>query len=204
MICHEFKGGFGTASRMVPAEEGGFTVGILVQANHGRRDRLTIDGVPVGREISTTDIPSPWDRPTEAGSGSIIIVVATDAPLLAHQCERLAQRAALGIARVGTVAAHSSGDLFIAFATGNHLPLDPELEGSPGLTASVTMLSDAHITPLFEACVDATEEAVVNALLAAETMTGRDGITAHGLPHDRVTELMARYGRGPAGRDLRP
>lgn len=197
MVCHEFKGGIGTASRVVAAEDGGFVVGVLVQANHGRRERLTIDGVPVGREISTSEIPSPWDQPADAGAGSIIIVVATDAPLLAHQCERLAQRAALGIARVGSVAGHSSGDLFVAFATGNDLPLDAQVEGFPGLTASITMLSDAHITPLFEACVDATEEAVVNALLAAETMTGRDGITARALPHDRVLDLMARYGRSP-------
>ena len=123
-------------------------------------------------------------------------MVATEAPLLAHQCERLAQRAALGLARVGSIAAHSSGDLLACFATGNDLALDVETEGPPELTVPVTMLSDSHITPLFEACVDATEEAVVNALLAAETMTGRDGITAHALPHDRVLALMARYGRG--------
>jgi D-aminopeptidase len=198
MICHEFKGGIGTASRVVPPEDGGFTVGVLVQANHGERARLTVDGVPVGRELPTTDIPSPWDQRRDAGSGSIIIVIATDAPRLPHQCERLAQRASLGIARVGSVGGHSSGDLFVCFATGNDLPLDTAAEAPARSTVPVTMLSDGHITRLFEACVDATEEAVLNALLAAETMTGRDGITAYALPHDRLADAMARYARRPS------
>jgi D-aminopeptidase len=196
MICHEFKGGIGTASRVTPSADGGYTVGVLVQANHGSRHRLTVDGVPVGREIPTAAIPSPWDRPASAGAGSIIVVIATDAPLLPHQCERLAQRASLGLARVGSVASHSSGDLFVCFATGNRdLRLSGGSEGLMDMVTDVAMLSDAYVTPLFEACVDATEEAIVNALLAAETMTGRDGITAYALPHDALTDAMRRYGR---------
>ena len=137
MVCHEFKGGIGTASRVVPADRGGHTVGVLVQANYGKRAWLRVDGVPVGAEIGVDVVPSPWDEerlPTSglppAGSGSIIVVVATDAPLLPHQCERLAQRAGLGIARAGGTGGHTSGDLFIAFATGNDLPNDDEDEPS--------------------------------------------------------------------------
>ena len=201
MVCHEFKGGIGTASRVVSTEEGGFTVGVLVQSNYGRRDRLTVDGVPVGRHIPTSEVPSPWDDPPEAprgsvGAGSIIIVVATDAPLLAHQCERLAQRASMGLARMGSFASNSSGDLFVCFATGNDQIVNhTDEEGPTEISYSVRMLSDARITALFEACVDATEEAIVNALLAAETMTGRDGITAYALPKDRLLEIMAAHGR---------
>jgi D-aminopeptidase len=197
MVCHEFKGGIGTSSRVVPESEGGFTVGVLVQSNYGRRDRLTVDGVPVGREIPTSEVPSPWDQPAQAGSGSIIVVIATDAPLLPHQCERLAQRASLALGRLGSFASNSSGDLFICFATGNdEIVNHADEEGPTEITVPVRMLSDARITALFEACVDATEEAVVNALLAAETMTGRDGITAHALPQDRLLEVMEAYGRG--------
>ena len=132
-----------------------------------------------------------------AGSGSIIVILATDAPLLPHQCTRLAQRAGLGIARMGGIAAHGSGDLFLAFATGNRGLTSPDL-GIRGRTAiDVRMLDDGAVTPLFQAAVEATEAAIVNALLAARTMTGRDGITAHALPRERLTEVLARYGRGP-------
>ncbi|MHB1930730.1 MAG: DmpA family aminopeptidase [Acidimicrobiales bacterium] len=195
MICHEFKGGIGTSSRVVA---GGFTVGVLVQANYGVRDRLTVAGVPVGREIPAGEVPLPGGsglRPP--GSGSIIIVVATDAPCLPHQCGRLAQRAGLGLARVGGVGGHTSGDIFLAFATGNAgtvLEEGPDGEGGP-LTRPVTMLSDMAATALYEGVVDATEEAIVNALVAAETMTGRDGLTAHALPHDRLVEVLRAYGR---------
>ncbi len=199
MLCHEFKGGIGTSSRLVGEEHGSFTVGVLVQANYGRRPRLTVAGVPVGLEISTDEVPAPAGGPSlrlvPPGAGSIIIVVATDAPLLPHQCTRLAQRAGLGVARVGGVGGHSSGDLFIAFATGNANCETPTRDGGP-LTAQVSMLSDRVIDPLFEAVVDSTEEAILNALVSAETMTGRDGITAHALPHDRLMEAMAKYGRG--------
>ena len=203
MVCHEFKGGIGTASRVVPADRGGHTVGVLVQANYGKRAWLRVDGVPVGAEIGVDLVPSPWDEehlPTSglppAGSGSIIVVVATDAPLLPHQCERLAQRAGLGIARAGGTGGHTSGDLFIAFATGNDLPDDDEDEPSTR-TLEVRTVGPAVIDVLFDAVIEATEEAIVNALIAAETMTGRDGATAHALPHDRLLEVMARYGRGP-------
>jgi len=216
MICHEFKGGIGTASRVVPAAAGGFTVGALVQANYGSRELLRIDGVPVGEAIPTSEVPSPWDQADalararaggrggtlEAGSGSIIVVLATDAPLLPHQCERLAQRAGLGIARMGGIASNGSGDIFIAFATGNRGLPGPAAEDSSGaaVVRNVRMLDDTRITSLFQAAVEAVEEAVVNALLVAGTMTGADGITAHGLDGDRVVEIMARHGRGPGAR----
>lgn len=198
MVCHEFKGGIGTASRVVSADDGGWTVGVLVQANHGRRERLSIGGMPVGRAIPISAVPSPWDDPSPAaspppGSGSIIVVVATDAPLLPHQCERLAQRAGLGIARVGGSGAHSSGDLFLCFATGNRgLTAADDAEGQ-ARTRSVTALVDPWISPLFWAVIEATEEAIVNALVGARTMTGRDGITAHALPHDRLRRIVATW-----------
>lgn len=193
MICHQFKGGIGTSSRRAGPPDAPFTVGVLVQANYGTRRRLRIDGVPVGRAIPLEEVPAPDPQGPAAGlvgAGSIIVVVATDAPLLPHQCERLAQRAGLGIGRMGGTGAHSSGDLFIAFATGNaDRPLPGASQGGRAVSA-VDMLSDEAISPLFEAVVDATEESIVNALVAAETMTGRDGITAHALPHDRLRECM--------------
>ncbi len=212
MVCHEFKGGIGTASRVVDEAQGGWTVGVLVQANYGRREWLRVDGVPVGEAIPKGEFPSPHEAADVADAarrraasasgpgerGSIIILVATDAPLLPHQCERLAQRAGLGLARVGSTAGNYSGDLFLAWATGNRgLPsLSPEAEG--GGTVDVRMVADRAIDPLFDATIEATEEAIVNALVAAETMVGRDGVTAHALPHDRLLETMARFGR-PAG-----
>jgi D-aminopeptidase len=198
MICHEFKGGTGTASRVV---EAGYTVGALVQANHGDRDHLMVDGVPVGRELPRTAIPSAWDEEeaiARAGAGSIIVVLATDAPLLPHQLDRLAQRAGLGIARAGGAGSHSSGDIFLAFSTGNADRLrNYKLEG-PSQAVEVTMLPDAGITALFWAAIEATEEAILNAMVAAPTLTGRDGITAHALPHDDLVAIMTKYGRGPA------
>ena len=197
MVCHEFKGGIGTASRVIDEAAGGYTVGVLVQANYGKRDWLRIDGVRVGEAIPTSEVPSPYDqvgRPRSApppGSGSIIVVVATDAPLLPHQCERLAQRAGLGIARVGGTGGHTSGDLFIAFATGNRLPANVHDEHPSGLgTYDVRAVGDIVIDRLFDATIEATEEAIVNALVAATTVVGRDGITAHALPHDRLREVM--------------
>jgi D-aminopeptidase len=196
MICHEFKGGIGTASRRVGD---GWTLGVLVQANYGRRELLRIDGVPVGAEIGRDEVPSPWDDlralPRRVGpdAGSIIAIVATDAPLLPHQCERVAQRVSLGLGRMGSYAANSSGDLFLAFATGNR----GLTRG--GSTVDVRMVADTEIDSLFEATAEATEEAIVNALVAAQTMTGRDGITAHALDHERLLEVMRRYGRGPNG-----
>lgn len=204
MVCHEFKGGIGTASRVTDGATGGWVVGVLVQANYGRREWLRVDGVPVGDEIPVTEVPSPY-RPEDEdlppmpppGSGSIIVVVATDAPLLPHQCERLAQRAGLGIARMGGTGAHSSGDLFVCFATGNRDLPRSSFAADPRTTVEVRSVNDHAIGPLFDGVIEATEEAILNALVAAETMTGRDGITAHALPHDRLLEVMARYGRGP-------
>jgi len=185
MICHGFKGGIGTSSRVVEAV-GGTTVGVLVQANHGRRERLRINGVAVGEAIPASEVPEPGVK----GTGSIIAIVATDAPLLPVQCSRLAQRAGLGIARVGGVGENSSGDIFLAFTTGNR-GLPPS-EGDPGgpLTVPVEMLSNLYITDLFDAVVEATEEAIVNALFAAETMTGKGGTTVYALPIERTAELL--------------
>jgi len=201
MICHEFKGGIGTASRVLPAALGGWTVGVLVQANYGRRGLLRIDGVPVGEAIPASEVPSAQGAPRHGiadappGAGSIIGIVATDAPLLGDQCRRLAQRAALGLARTGGIGAPSSGDLFLAFATGNR-GLPPSEEERPSFApVAVQMISGATLGPLFEATVEATEEAIVNALVGAETMTGRDGNTAHRLPHDRLVEVMRAAGR---------
>lgn len=179
MICHGFKGGIGIAS----VTAGEFTVGVLVQANHGRRARLTVDGVPVGREIGDDVVPLPGGP---EGAGSIIVVVATDAPLLPRQCEKLAQRSALGVARTGGAGENSSGDLMLCFSTGNR--------GLGGRT-TVEMLGGDGLDPLFYATIEATEQAILNALLHAKTTTGRDGRTAHVLPHELLDDVMARYGR---------
>jgi D-aminopeptidase len=177
MICHGFKGGIGTASRVT---DDGYTVGVLVQANHGRRPRLSIDGVPVGRKLGPERIPLP-PRPDDV-SGSIIVLLATDAPLLPHQCDRVAQRAALGIARTGGAGENSSGDLILAWSTATAI--------GNGATQTVTMLANERIDQVFYAAIDATEEAIVNALLAAETTTGRGGATAHRLDHDLLRETL--------------
>jgi D-aminopeptidase len=208
MICHEFKGGIGTASRRLPATAGGWTVGVLVQANYGRRGLLRIDGVPVGEEISFDEVPSPWEEERRGlaalnrppGAGSIIGIIATDAPILPHQCERLARRAHLGLARVGGVGSPTSGDLFVAFATGNRGMPPTEAEPAGDGTLAIRGFMDRSLGYLFEATVEATEEAIVNALVAAETMTGRDGFTAHRLPHDRLVEVMRAHGRLQQGR----
>jgi len=197
MVCHEFKGGIGTASRRA----GDWTVGVLVQANYGARDLLRIDGVPVGRSIPTSEVPSAWDQVDALGArggaegGSIIGIVATDAPLLPHQCARLAQRVGMGVARMGSYASHGSGDLFLAFATGNRGLSYGAGEDDPRPTVDLRMVVDEHINPLFESVAEATEEAIVNALLAAETMTGRDGITAHALDAERLLTVMREHGR---------
>ncbi|MEZ0235433.1 MAG: P1 family peptidase [Actinomycetota bacterium] len=199
MICHDFKGGTGTASRAV----GGWTVGALVQANYGRRERLTVDGVPVGREIPVASVPSPWDeeerlsRPIEPGMGSIIVILATDAPMLPHQLERLAQRAGLGIARAGGAGEHSSGDIFLAFSTANRGALQSYKTDGESTPVDVSMIPDGSISELFWGAIEATEEAILNALVAAETMVGRDGITANRLDHGALVDVMSRYGRGP-------
>ena len=193
MICHGFKGGIGTASRLLPAARGGWTVGALVQANYGQRDLLRIDGVPVGLEIGPEAVPLPGIP--AMGSGSIIVVLATDAPLLPHQCRRLAQRATLGIARMGGLGEDSSGDIFLAFSTANRGLGPPNASPAP---RSVRMLPNEALSPLFEAVAEATEEAIVNALCAATTMVGIDGHVAHELPQDRLLTALRRYARVPA------
>ncbi len=200
MVCNQFKGGIGTSSRRLEAADGGYTVGVLVQCNYGRRRYLRIAGAPVGQEIvDLVPCRAPCSGPRSGVAaaippdvGSIIIVVATDAPLLPHQLKRLARRAGLGVGRLGGVASNSSGDIFVAFSTAN-----ARASRDSGL-AQVSMVSNDQITPLFEATVQATEEAIVNAMLAARTMTGADDLTVYALPHDRLRAVMRKYGRlGP-------
>lgn len=181
MISYEFKGGIGTASRVLPKAEGGYTVGVLVNANHGLRQTLRVLGAPVGREI--TDL-----KPQYRKEGSIVVVIATDAPLESRQLSRLAKRAMLGIARTGSVAYHGSGDVAIAFSTGNRIPHHPDHR-----LLNLTLLSDFNLDDLFEATADAAEEAVINALLGGRIIVGRDGNTVHGLPHDRLKAALKKY-----------
>ncbi|HET9221988.1 MAG TPA: P1 family peptidase [Roseiflexaceae bacterium] len=191
MNCHEFKGGIGTSSRVVSEQDGGWTVGALVQANYGSRALLRVDGVPVGREIPTSEVPSPY-APVPADAGSIIIVLATDAPLLPSQCRRLAQRATIGLARMGGNGSNSSGDIFVAFATGNTGLYQKEGGREP---LHVRMLPNEALTPLFEAAADATEEAILNALCMATTTTGANGRVSHAIPLDRLRDVMRYYRR---------
>lgn len=179
-ICHEFKGGTGTASRVVRQGKASWMLGALVQANYGLRSQLTIAGVPVGRELK--HIPSPYDEPRD--QGSIIVVLATTAPLLGKQCERVARRAALGLARVGSIGASGSGDIFLCFSVHNRVPPRRSVH-------QVEMIDPGSMDGLFEAAVEATEEAILNALTAAETMVGREDRTAHALPLDALTRILA-------------
>ena len=189
MICYEFKGGIGTASRKLDEKSGGFTVGVLVQCNCGSRDELRIAGVPVGREILGNKVWAGSMPPGEGDRGSIIIVVATDAPLLPHQLKRLARRASLGLARTGSVSGNGSGDIFIAFSTAN--PGAARLEG----LRTLQMVPNDQMGSLFEATVEATEEAIVNALVAAQTMTGINGHKVEAIPHERLREVLRKYNR---------
>jgi len=182
MICNEFKGGIGTASRVLDSKYGGYTVGVLVQCNYGQRDQLRIAGVPVGREIPGQKV---WDDDV----GSIIVVVATDAPLIPTQLKRVAKRVTLGLGRDGSYSGDGSGDIFIAFSTAN------SGEASSRGLRQLTMLPNDQINPVFLATVQATEEAVINALVAAETMTGVNGHTVVALPHDRLREVLQKYNR---------
>jgi D-aminopeptidase len=206
MICHEFKGGIGTASRRLSDEDGGWTVGALVQANYGRRDMLRVDGAPVGRVLTTDEVPSPYDEEDSlaAETGSIIVVLATDAPLLPIQCDRLAQRASVGLGRMGGGCSDGSGDIFLAFATGNRGIPHTDSTGA-GATVPVSMVTNEYISQLFYAAAEATEEAILNALLAAGTVTGRDGITAHGLTLDlligALDEARSLCARGDGRRE---
>jgi D-aminopeptidase len=191
MICHEFKGGIGTSSRLVEALGVTYTVGVLLQANYGDRDLLRVDGVPVGRLMGKENPPVPWPEPQQGGS--IIVIIATDAPLMPIQCKRLAQRATIGLARVGGVGHNGSGDIFLAFSTGNHIPF------SSDEALDLEMLPNHHMNPLFEAVAEGVEEAILNALTAAETMTGFKGRTAHAIPLDRLKREMATYQRWATG-----
>lgn len=186
MSCHQFKGGIGTASRTFAIQKEDFTLGVLVQANYGTRDMLTIAGVPVGREI-TDLMPEYPSRDIEFGS--IIVAIATDAPLLPHQLKRLARRVPMGMARLGAYGSHASGDIFLAFSTAN-----------PGAGArsgkqQLSMLPNDDMNALFEATVQATEEAIVNAMVAARTMTGINGNTKHAIPHQRLMQIIKGYQR---------
>ena len=212
MVCHRFKGGIGTSSRRLAASAGGYTVGVLVQCNYGSRTELRVAGVPVGEEIADLqpctglggtagpvsmprcDASAPA-RPgddaagADAGQGSIIIVVATNAPLLPHQLKRLATRASLGVGRMGGKGENSSGDIFVAFSTAN-----ARTAGDTGVV-KLDMLPNARINPLFHATVQATEQAILNAMLAAEDMTGANETRVSALPHDRLMAAMRKYGR---------
>ena len=200
MICHGFKGGIGTASRRVSETEGGWTVGALVQTNYGRRSTLRVDGAPVGRVLSTERVPSPYEREETppAGTGSIIVVLATDAPLLPTQCDRLAMRASIGLGRMGGGLDNGSGDIFFAFATGNRGIPRAGLPNPP-VTVPLKMVSNRYMTPLFQAAAQATEEAILNALLAAGDMTGRDDIRAHGLTPDLLLGALEEARARPPG-----
>jgi D-aminopeptidase len=186
MICHAFKGGIGTASRMVDTAGARYVVGALVQANYGDRALLRVDGVPVGREIGPDIVP--YHKDLASPGGSIIVILATDAPLLPIQCKRLARRATTGLAWVGGIGSNGSGDIFLAFSTGNRIPRGAKI-------VDVRMIAPDQITPLFQAAAEATEEAILNALTGAETMTGFKGRTVHALPLDRLQEVMRKYRR---------
>ncbi|HMQ30327.1 MAG TPA: P1 family peptidase [Chloroflexaceae bacterium] len=183
MVCHGFKGGIGTASRVAATRSGPFTVGALVQANYGAREDLRVDGVPVGRLIGPDQVPLPAEAP--GPSSSIIVILATDAPLIPVQCRRLARRATVGLARVGGFGHNGSGDIFLAFATGNRLP------AGSAAPHQLLMLPHDQLDPLFHAAAEATEEAILNALCAAETMAGLHGHTAHRLPHEVLRAIMS-------------
>jgi D-aminopeptidase len=191
MICHQFKGGIGTASRLVHTSSRDFVVGALVQANHGRRADLRLDGHPLGRAIGEAEVPLPPVLGAGTAGGSVVIVLATDAPLLPVQCQRLARRAVVGLARAGGLGENGSGDLVLAFSTGNR----PHPRADD-LVTGLSMVPNHRLDPLFAGAAEATEEAILNALTAAETMTGKNGATAHALPLER---LGASGGRRAAG-----
>jgi D-aminopeptidase len=191
MLCYEFKGGTGTSSRKLPQKLGGWTVGVLVQSNFGRRCQLTIAGVPVGEHLKDD---APWtsgENPFKQDDGSLIVIIGTDAPLLPHQLKRLAKRATIGMARTGSMGGNGSGDIFLAFSTAN-----PQAAHSDekGLSNIQTLLND-HIDPLLSATGYATEEAIINSMVAAKTMTGHKGMTIRGLPHEDVREILRQYNR---------
>jgi D-aminopeptidase len=188
MICNGFKGGIGTSSRKLDAKDGGYTVGVLVQCNYGSRQNLRIAGIPVGREISSED-PYAYQPSEISERGSIIVVVATDAPVLSHQLKRLARRVSLGLGRNGSISGDGSGDIFIAFSTAN-----PHADGGKTVVDLKFLPNDA-LDPIFAATVQATEEAIINAMVAAKTMTGIESHKVIGLPHNRLREVLKKYNR---------
>jgi D-aminopeptidase len=202
MVAYKFKGGIGTASRVLPPEEGGYRVGILVNANHGRRNEFMMSGVPVGQLYADEEQTIAQEEVTPVSlfqlegfrpqkrqdSGSIIIIVATDAPLDSRQLSRLSKRATIGLARTGSISHHGSGDFVLAFSTGNsipHYPKDP--------TFVMTHFADTHLNPLFQATVEATEEAILNALLQATTVTGRDERRYEAISIEQLRSILAVY-----------
>jgi L-aminopeptidase/D-esterase-like protein len=188
MICYMYKGGVGSASRRLSCPAGAFTLGALVQANYGARNHLTVAGVPVGREM-TDLLPVLYNPDPRPCSGSIIVILATDAPLLPHQLKRLARRVPMGMARLGGVGAHTSGDIFLAFSTANpHAFSRVEAQ-------CLQMVPNDLMTPFFEAVVQCTEEAILNALVAAETMTGVNDSIVHALPHEELRQVLRKYNR---------
>jgi D-aminopeptidase len=189
MVCYGFKGGIGTSSRKLPADQGGYVVGVLVQCNCGSRRQLRIGGLPVGEEIGQSMPVAVLRQPYREDIGSIIIVVATDAPMLPHQVKRLARRATLGLGRTGSVSGNGSGDIFIAFSTAN------PTAAAAKTPMNVSMLPNDSLNPVFEATVQATEEAIINAMVGAETMTGVAGHKVYALPHDRLRETLKKYNR---------
>jgi D-aminopeptidase len=199
MICHEFKGGTGTSSRQVLIAGNVYTVGVLVQTNYGAREDFRADGIPIGRRIGTERIPSGWAEPGQVpGDGSIIVIIATDAPLSASGCDRLAQRATVGLARTGGYGHNGSGDLFLAFSTGNRVVDDVNsLE-------SLHQVAPGAMNPLFHAVADAVEESILNALCMATTTVGVKGRTAHALPIDELIALMRASGTMQTPADGKP
>ncbi|HSY45793.1 MAG TPA: P1 family peptidase [Steroidobacteraceae bacterium] len=188
MVCNGYKGGIGTASRKLADKDGGYLLGVLVQCNYGTRQNLRIAGIPVGREIEGDD-PYAWMPADVAERGSIIVVVATNAPLLPHQLKRIARRVTLGIGRNGSIAGNGSGDIFIAFSTAN---AGASALGHP---VALQMVPNDSLDPLFAATVQSTEEAIVNAMVAATDMTGIDGHHVRALPHDQLRAVLAKYNR---------
>ena len=195
MNCYQFKGGSGTASRLVPFAAREYTVGVFVQANFGRRPELVLAGIPLGEDLAADNPMADYAAQSQAaappGAGSVIALVATDAPLFPHQCQAVARRVTSGLARTGTSGSHFSGDLFLAFSTANPGAFAPDRAA----LSRIDFIGWEHLDPFFEAVVQATEEAVVNALVANEDMTGRDGHRTPALPRDRVVEILSRAGR---------
>jgi D-aminopeptidase len=189
MVSHGYKGGIGTASRIAKIEDARYTVGVLVQSNHGARRSLTLAGVPVGQHLTDEQPEIHSMTPANTDVGSIIVIVATDAPLLPHQLKGLAKRVPVGVGRVGAFGSQTSGDIFLAFSTANS-----GAGGRSGIS-HIDMLPNDDLNPLFEATVQATEEAIVNSMVASSTMTGINGNTVYGIPHDRVREVLRRFGR---------